>query len=114
MEENLFATVITHVDIMMQSFVHTQKDMGYGVRWTFANGMRFDIIDYTKKSQVIFRVGRGAWLVKQYPMLGGWFEQVMTVIAKSEITSLEWIEETHLLGILELLDQAPKWVGAIP
>jgi len=41
--------IIDKINIMMKDFSHTKKDLGYGWRWTFENGMRFDIIDYKKK-----------------------------------------------------------------
>ena len=92
----------------MKAFSHTSKDIGYGWRWTFDNGLRFDIIDYRKQDKVILRVGRWAWLVKQYPILYGMFDQVTKVIAKIEIHSMETLQEKGILGLLDLLDNTPK------
>lgn len=96
----------------MQDFSHTKKNIGYGYRWTFDNEMRFDLIDYGKKGENILRVWRGARLARTYPVLHGRFDDVMKVLAKTEIQSLETLKEKHIIGILKLLDQAPKGIGA--
>jgi len=36
----------------------------------------------------------------------------MKVLAKTEIQSLETLKEKHIIGVLKLLDQAPKGIGA--
>lgn len=74
--------------------------------------MRFDLIDYGKKWKNIFRVWRGARLVRAYPILHDRFDEVMGVLAKTEIQTLETLKEKHIIGILKLLDQAPKGIGA--
>jgi hypothetical protein len=74
--------------------------------------MWFDIIDYKKQDIVILRVGRGARLVKQYPILHGMFDQVLKVIAKFEVHSIATLEKKHVIGLFELLDKAPSNIGA--
>jgi len=54
--------------------------------------MWFDLIDYRKEGIYILRVGRGARLVQQHPILDGYFDVVSKVIAKMEISSVEQLE----------------------
>lgn len=70
--------------------------------------MWFDLIDYKRKDTIIFRVGRGAWLVRKYPILYTMFDQVLTVIAKFEVHSVATLHEKHVVGLFSLLDQAPS------
>ena len=105
--------IIDKINIMMKDFSHTKKDLGYGWRWTFENGMRFDIIDYKKKWQNILRVGRGARLVKQNPILDWYFDVVSKVIAKILIVDANALESRWIRWLLELLHQAPKWIGVL-
>ena len=95
----------------MQEFSHTKKDIGYWYRRTFDNGMRFDLIDYGKKWKNIFRVWRGARLVRAYPILHDRFDDVMKVLAKTEIQTLETLEQKHMVGVLKLLHDAPSGIG---
>lgn len=108
----LYTEVTKDIDVLMQAFSHTKKDIGYGWRRTFANKMRFDLIDYQRKWMVILRVGRGARLAREYPMLHGRFDVVSKVIGKLVIHDRQTIHEKHLWWVLELLDQAPDrvWV----
>jgi len=76
------------------------------------NGQRVDIIDYKKDGSTILRVGRGAWLVRKYPILSSWFDDVLIVVAKSRIPTVEMLHDKHLIGVLELLDRAPSGIGA--
>ncbi len=107
-----FMIIVAEIDILMHKFSHTKKDIGYWYRRTFTNGQRVDLIDYRKKDIYIFRVGRGAWLVRQYPLLYGLFDEVLTVIAKLRITTITTLHEKHIIWLLELLDQAPAWIWA--
>ena len=107
-----FLIIVNELDHLMTEFPHTRKDLGYGYRWTFDNGMRFDFIDFGKKGKNILRVWRGARLVRTYSVLHGRFDEVMTVLAKTEIQTLETLEQKHMIGVLKLLDQAPKGIGA--
>ncbi len=108
----LFLTITKEIDRLMQDFSHTKKDIGYGYRWTFDNEMRFDLIDYGKKWKNIFRVWRGARLVRTYPILHDRFDDVMKVLAKTEIQTLETLEQKHMVGVLKLLHDAPSGIGA--
>ncbi len=103
--------IIAEIDWLMKQFSHTKKDIGYGRRRTFHNGMWFDLIDYKKKDMQILRVGRGAWLVHQYPLLHGLFDHVSKVIAKLEIKSTQTLHDKHLVGIFEILHNAEKNIG---
>lgn len=104
--------IVDELDRLMQEFSHTKKDIGYWYRRTFDNGMWFDLIDYGKKWKNIFRVWRGARLVRTYPVLHGRFDDVMKVLAKTEIQALETLEQKHIIGVLKLLNQAPKGIWA--
>lgn len=95
----------------MTTFVHSKKDIGYGYRRTFHNGQRVDMIDYKNKGNIVLRIGRGAWLCRTYPMLHSLFDEVAKVIAKLSLPSREILEEKHIIGVLKLLDQAPKGIG---
>lgn len=108
----LYEQLLDDIDLLMQQFSHTKKDIGYGWRWTFTNSLWFDLIDYQKQGIVILRVGRGAWLVREHPILLEWFDDVSKVIAKLTIHDRETIQDKHLLGVLELLDKAPRGIGA--
>ncbi len=92
-----FLNIVVVFDGFIKSFTHTKKDIGYGYRRTFVNGQRVDLIDYKKQSMTILRVGRGAWLVRKYPILASWFDEVMTVIAKLRIPSVETLKEKHIV-----------------
>ena len=107
-----FLTIVDELDHLMTQFSHIKKDISYGYRQTFDNGQRFDLIDYGKKEKNILRVWRGARLARTYPVLHGRFDDVMKVLAKTEIQSLETLKEKHIIGVLKLLDQAPKGIGA--
>ena len=105
-----FESIASEIDMLMSVFSHSKKDIGYGYRRTFKNKMRFDIIDYTNntcKRTNILRVGRGARLVRQYPVLYDWFDEVNKVIAKIEIKDVAVLHEKHIIGVLELLHDAP-------
>lgn len=108
----LFLAITTELDRLMTQFSHTRKDLGYGYRWTFENGMRFDLIDYKNRWKNILRVWRGARLVRTYPVLHGRFDEVSKVLAKTEIQNLETLEQKHIIGVLKLLDEAPSGIGA--
>ncbi len=96
----------------MQEFSHKKKDIGYGYRWTFDNWHRIDLIDYKKKDTAVFRVGRGAWLVRQYPLLRDWFDEVLWVLAKLNLPTPEILHDKHIIGVLKLINQAPSGIGA--
>lgn len=107
-----FLIITNEIDKLMKEFSHNKKDIGYWYRWTFNNEMWFDLIDYGKKWKNIFRVWRGAWLVRTYPLLHGRFDNVMKVLAKTEIQTLETLKQKHIIGVLKLLHDAPSGIGA--
>lgn len=108
-----FLTIVNELDILMKEFSHTKKDIGYWYRWTFNNNwQRFDIIDYKNKWKNILRVWRGARLVRQYPILYNRFDDVMKVLAKTEIHNNEVLHQKHTIWVLKLLNDAPSWIGA--
>lgn len=107
-----FLTIVSELDWLIQWFSHSKKDIGYGYRWTFANGQRVDLIDYKKQWTTILRVGRGAWLVRKYPILASWFDEVMTVLAKLRIADVKTLEDKHIIWVLALLDEAPEGIGS--
>lgn len=107
---NKCVVVEKKIDSILSRLIHTKKDIGYGVRRTFPNWQWFDIVDYHKKGIVILRVGRGARLVRQYPVLAGLFDDVLTVIAKLHISDAETIDEKHMIWVFELLSKAPKGI----
>lgn len=111
-QSSLFDTCVLEIDRLMSWFSYTKKDLGYGVRWTFDNGMRFDLIDYKKKWENILRVWRGAWLVRQNPLLHDWFDEVMIVLAKLEIKDINDLQQKHFIGVFQLLHDAPSNIGA--
>ena len=92
-----FETIVQEIDQLIKKFSQTKKDIGYGYRWTFTNGHWVDLIDYKKTGSVIFRVGRGAWLVNAYPMLGAMFDEVLGVITKFEVTSIGTLHNKHII-----------------
>ena len=93
----------TQIQEYMKPYEYTVKDTWYGLRWTLENGMWFDLIDYTSKEQVLLRVGRGAWLVKKFPILYGMFDCVKKVIATFEIHWLDTFEQKWFSALLKLL-----------
>ena len=95
------------IDILMQQFSHTKKDIWYGFRWTFRNEQWVDLIDYKKQDMYIFRVWRGAWFVKQYPILQWLFDEVLLVIAKLRIYDVSTLYGKNIGWLLKLLEQAP-------
>jgi hypothetical protein len=114
-DSSTYREIVDEIDRLMSDFSHTKKDIGYGWRRTFdSNSMWFDLIDYKCKGIWILRVGRGARLVKQYPILHGLFDIVSKVIAKFVVPNAGALRDKHMAGIIELLAQAPKGVGAIP
>lgn len=76
--------------------------------------MRVDMIDYKKTWETIFRVSRGARVVKQYPIMYGYFDVVSKVIAKIRIIDSNTLEERHIASLLKFLNDAPRgvWVFA--
>jgi hypothetical protein len=50
--------------------------------------------------------------VRTYPVLHGRFDEVMIVLAKTEIQTLETLQQKHITGILKLLNDAPSGIGA--
>lgn len=70
--------------------------------------MWFDLIDYKKMDTYILRVGRGAWLVRQHPILQGYFDVVSKVIAKMEITKVDDFTIRGVDGLFQILDDAPR------
>lgn len=92
-----FMSIVSAIDTLMQQFVHTKKDIGYGYRRTFANGHRVDLINYKKKNISILRVGRGAWFVRTYPILHGFFDEVLGVIAKLYIHDIALLHKKHVI-----------------
>lgn len=108
-----YSAIVNEIDRLMEEFSHIKKDIWYGYRWTFDNRMRFDLIDYKKKDMYILRIGRGAWLVKQHPILNGYFDVVSKVVAKLEITGVDMLEQKGIVWIFKLLDEAPSWIGAM-
>jgi len=97
----------------MCDFVYTQKDIGYGYRWTFPNKHRVDMIDYQKTGTTIMRVWRGSWLAQRYPLLHGWFDEVLGVIAKIELSHSSVLELKNVKGVLQLLYDAPAYTTKI-
>lgn len=106
--------IVKEINILMESFTHTKKDIGYGRRWTFENKMWFDVIDYKRTGEIFLRVGRGARLVKTYPMLHTYFDEIKKVVAKIIIPDAAFLHERHIVKMFALLDQAPEHVPAIP
>jgi hypothetical protein len=92
-----FLELCAEIDQLMSSFPHTKKDIGYGYRRTFTNGQRVDMIDYEKKGIHIFRVGRGAWFVRKYPLLRGLFDEVAKVITKIEIRDADVFHDKNFI-----------------
>lgn len=109
----LYTSLVNEVDRLMKPFSYTRKDLWYGWRRTFDNGMWFDLIDYRKKEIFILRVGRGVWLVRQHPILQGYFDNVSKVIAKMEISDVAIFEQKNIVWLFTLLDEAPRWVGVL-
>ncbi|MFA7284682.1 MAG: hypothetical protein WC004_02565 [Candidatus Absconditabacterales bacterium] len=104
-----FESIVHEIDQLISSLHHEKKDIGYGYRWTFQNKHRVDCIDYKKTGTTILRVGRGALLVKKYPMLAGIFDEVLGVIAKMEIPGIQTLYDKHIIGVFEILEKAPRW-----
>jgi hypothetical protein len=50
--------------------------------------------------------------VRTYPVLHGRFDEVMTVLAKTDIQNLETLTQKHIIGVLKLLQGAPSGIGA--
>lgn len=106
-----FESIVSAMDEMMRHFSTTKKDIGYGYRRTFQNKHRVDMIDYWKTWAVIFRVGRGAWLVRKYPVLYSWFDEVLTVIAKLHIPNAEFLCQKDVATVLELISGLTGWLS---
>lgn len=100
-----FQDIANEIDLLMQAFSHTKKDIGYGYRRTFDNKIRFDLIDYKRHDTFFLRVWRGVWLAKKYPLLKGLFDSISKVIAKLEITNKETLYKKDIAWLLSLLDQ---------
>jgi hypothetical protein len=49
-------------------------------------------------------------LVRQYPQLAGLFDEIAKVIAKMELPNTQIIHSKHLVGLFQILDQAPKGI----
>ncbi len=105
-----FLILADEIDHLMKRFSHTKQDLGYGYRRRFDNNMRFDM--YVSRWKNILRVWRGARLVRQYPILFDRFDDVMKVVAKIEIRDIRTTSDKHIVGIFELLDQAPSGIWA--
>lgn len=109
-----FEIINKEIDKIIKIFPHTKKDLGYGYRRTFTNNkMWIDLVDYKQTWKNILRFGRGARLVKEYPILYSLFDQVSKVISKIEIQNVDIIYKKAIPKLLELIYQAPKNIGAI-
>jgi len=95
-----FETIVHEIDQIISSFPHEKKDIGYGYRWTFTNNKhRFDCIDYHNhkcRSATIIRFGRGALLVKKFPILVGLFDEILEVITKFEVPTVQTLYDKNL------------------
>lgn len=107
-----FESIVHEIDQIISSFPHEKKDIGYGYRWTFPNKHRFDCIDYNNDKcrwTTILRVGRGFLLVKKFPMLAGLFDEILWVIAKMEIPSVQTLHDKHLIWLFEIINNLKPW-----
>ena len=84
----------------------------YGIRRMFPNGMRCDLFFMWKEGTVL-RFSRGAWMVSQEPMLGLLFDEVLRVIAKIRIQSVDTIKEKAIPSLIARVAGYPKKVGAL-
>lgn len=66
------------------------------------------MIDYRVDKSTILRVGRGAQLVRKYPLLHGWFDELLGVIGKIRVADVHTLHEKNMAGVLILLSQMPK------
>gem|GEM_PF-2656017 len=51
----IFHQLHKRIDRLMQTYVHTKENLGYGYRRRFENNLWFDFIDYKKNEQVFLR-----------------------------------------------------------
>jgi hypothetical protein len=96
----------------MQKFPHTVEINDYGYKRIFPNGMRCDLLCHQAKQPATLRISRGAWFVKQYPILLWVFDDVMIVIAKIYLSDVQTIDQKNLLWLFALMSNAPRWIGA--
>ena len=89
--------VLYALDDLMQKFPHTAEKRDYGRKRIFENGMRCDLLCHQEKKPAVLRFNRGAWLVKQYPTLGLLFDETLAVVSKLNISTVEEIEQKHLV-----------------
>ena len=108
-----FDIVSSYIDDLMSSYHHHKKDLWYGYRWTFANRQRFDLIDHIQTNTLIVRLGRGAWLVRQYPILIGLFDEIGIVIAKFHFQDIQTLTHKNLPWLLQILSQMPLGTKAL-
>jgi len=98
------------IDAMRQCFVNypqvEEEIRHYGIKRSFPNGMRCDLIFY-KKSINILRFNRGAWMVRQEPVLWWLFDEVSEVIAKIQLNTIQDIENKAISGLIARIANAP-------
>lgn len=105
--------IIQLVRDIANQFEIREQILHYGIRRHFNNKMRVDIIDRKPKELVFLRVSRGAWMVKQNPLLKNLFDDNMKVIGKIALYDKSVIERKSFKTLFQLISDAPYWVWAI-
>ncbi len=107
-----FLSVVHEIDLLMSSFSHKKKDIGYGYRWTFKNTHRFDCIDYsghTWQKTIILRFGRGYLLTRKYPILTVLFDEILKVVAKMYISDIQTLHSKNIVWLFEIINDLKPW-----
>lgn len=55
------------------------------------------------------RFGRGALLVKKYPVLAGLFDEILEVIAKFEVPTVQTLYDKNLPWLCEMMNNLKPW-----
>lgn len=99
--------IIQLVRDIANQFEIREQILHYGIRRHFNNKMRVDIIDRKPKELVFLRVSRGAWMVKQNPLLKNLFDDNMKVIGKIALYDKSVIERKSFKTLFQLISDAP-------
>ena len=90
----------------------TEKLKRERLHYKYPNGMWVYITVRPWKPPALW-VSRGAKMIKMYPMLAGIFDEVMRVVGKIMLPSVESIEAKWVPALADLCAQMPKWMGVV-
>jgi len=81
------------------------------LHFNFPNGM-WCYLNCRKKKYPELGFSRGAWMVKNYPLLSGLFDELKAVVGKFFLKDVWVIEEKWMKELIAFVYGLPKGIGA--